>query len=187
MSSILLNAFISIISGILIAVISGLALDRLRERSSKPKLMKKVFPISFLFITGLGFVLLNFLVNPACEIRIVEIADQSPAAAATAGAKIGYKVQVKGYVTNWNGPVYVVVKPLNDRFWYIQPPAPVEFIGSGRIDWVGKAYLGTQSAGIGDSFMVFAVATSDRYVSEQKLSAEPEGVKSNAVLLRRSY
>ena len=185
MSQTLLNALISVISGILIAVISGLVLDRMRG-SSKPKLKKKVFPIAFLFITVLGFVLLNYFVNPVREMRIIEIADQSPAAATITGATIGYKVQVKGYVTNWNGQVYVVVKPINDRFWYIQPPAPVEFVGSSRIDWVGQAYLGTPSAGIGDSFMVFAVATSDRYVSEQKLSAEPEGLKSNAVLLKRS-
>ena len=182
MSQILLNALISVISGI----ISGLVLDRISE-SSKPKLKKKVFPIAFLFITVLGFVLLNYFVNPVREMRIIEIADHSPAAATITGATIGYKVQVKGYVTNWNGQVYVVVKPIHDRFWYIQPPAPVEFVGSSRIDWVGQAYLGTPSAGIGDSFMVFAVATSDRYVSEQKLGTEPKGLKSNAVLLKRSY
>ena len=106
---------------------------------------------------------------------------------AEASTAIGFKAEVRGYLAHSTDRVYVVVKPLNDRSWYIQPPAPAVFIGTGATtDWAGQAFLGTINAGIGEQFVVLAIVTSDRHVAEEKLANEPAGLKSNAVLLKRS-
>lgn len=178
MWTVLLNAVVSLVIGIVGSLIAAFIFDWIKSKRWLPFLGLVV-----LLTPGL-FLLMNFVVNPSGEIQISGIDGQSPAAASESAA-IGYRIEVKGYLVHSAGPVYVVVKPLNDRFWYIQPPAPATFVGSGTIDWAGQAFLGTPSAGKGDQFVVFAVATSNKHTAEEKLDREPSGLKSNAVLLRR--
>ncbi len=180
MWTVVLNAAVSLVIGIVGSLIAAFIFDWI-----KGKQWLRILGLVVVVTAGL-FLLLNFVVNPSVDIRVTTIDGQSPSAASESSA-IGYRVDVRGYLARSSGPVYVVVKPLNDNFWYIQPPAPATFMGSGTIDWAGQAYLGTPGAGEGEQFVVFAVATSAKHIAEEKLDREPSGVKSNAVLLRRSH
>lgn len=97
-----------------------------------------------------------------------------------------YKNKLHGTSTNSSSKGYVIVKPLNGGpNWYVQPPAPVVHIGNG--EWMGKAFLGTSTEGVGEDFLIFIVVPKNKtYKGEQKLSSEPEGVKSNRIVCERN-
>ncbi|MGH9878417.1 MAG: hypothetical protein ACRD5H_12340 [Nitrososphaerales archaeon] len=100
--------------------------------------------------------------------------------------EVGYGICLKGTLSNASHKAYIIVKPISsgDPNWYVQPPAPVILTGDGR-EWEGKAYLGTSTEGIEERFSVFAIITSEDYKPEQKLTREPEGIKSNRITCLR--
>lgn len=98
----------------------------------------------------------------------------------------GFQVELEGSVTDPAADGYVVVKPLKDRLWYIQPPGPVVHTGENNTEWRGTAYLGHENGrGIGDSFAVFVVATTAKYHGDEILNAEPQGTKSETFVCKR--
>jgi len=97
-----------------------------------------------------------------------------------------FKVELEGYLTAPAVNGYIIVKPDNDNLWYVQQPAPVDHVGQNGMQWQGAAYLGHQNgAGIGDSFTIFIVATTDNYHGQNSLNSEPQGMKSEIVRCKR--
>ncbi len=120
------------------------------------------------------------------EIRIVTI-DSQPVSAA-ASVKPGYGVDIEGDVTPGDDLVYLVVKPHNDRHWYVQPHCMETWTTSdNRTKWVGEAFLGTEDEGVGVAFDIFALASPRFYNGNDMLDAEPLGLRSSTITLKRYH
>jgi len=192
------NILISLIIGVIAEVIAYYIIKKLESKQKQPKKTGSgsgrrkikilfIFLFIFLLITPSSFWVLNGFLNPSSPIiKITEINDKPINQIGAPNTGIGFELKIKGHSSKPSLKIYIVVKPLIDPFWYIQPPAPVQFIGAGNTDWVGKAFLGEAQRGIGDDFAVFAVASSEEYEPEQKLETAPRGTKSNSILLRKT-
>lgn len=118
------------------------------------------------------------------RISIATVSGQTCGSSRRTVCKVGYENAIQGsYEKVGSSKAYVVVKPDMD-LWYIQYPAPV--MPQGPNSWTGKAFLGTPDSGVGRTFEVFAILTSDEYTAEQRLDSEPKGVKSNRVYCTRT-
>jgi len=192
MSTDIVNLTISFIISVIAEVVAYYIIKKFESKQKQPKKTgsgsRKIrILFIFLLITPSSFWVLNGFINPPSPIiKITEINDKPINQIGAPNTDIGFELKIKGHSSKPSLKIYIVVKPLIDPFWYIQPPAPAQFIGVGNTDWVGKAYLGEARRGVGDDFIVFAVASSKEYVPEQKLDKAPDGTKSNSILLRRT-
>jgi len=204
--NILISLIIGVIAGVIAEVVAYYIIEKIKPNQTKPgktgsdkrnirsagrkiRSGKRKIRIGsiFLLVTLGSFGLLHEFVNPPSPIiKITEINDKPINQIGAPNPGIGFELKIKGHSSEPALKIYIVVKPLIDPFWYIQPPAPAQFIGVGNTDWVGKAYLGEARRGVGDDFTVFAVASSEEYGPEEKLDHEPRGTKSNSILLRRT-
>jgi hypothetical protein len=139
------------------------------------------------------FYLLFYFVNPTPQVSLLTVDGQSAIALAPdAPADLmnggpGFEVLITGTTAHWEGSVYLIVKPMQDPNWYVQPiTVPVGAASKDGMNWAGHAFLGTQNAGVNELFSVYALASRAKYEANQKLPEQPEGIRSNAVLLRRN-
>jgi hypothetical protein len=178
--NILQNVAVSVISGVLVPIL----LARILKGRGRPKLTINYRIVLSLTLAAAVFGVLYFFVNPKPEVWIAGTEEMAPSV--SENGETQYDFKLNGYVTHWNGNVYLVVKPINSSFWYIQPPTvyvgPAE---NGRRDWAGQASFKTNVEGAGEKFNIYAIATSAKYKGNEALSAEPDGYESNMNSLTR--
>lgn len=98
----------------------------------------------------------------------------------------GYRVEIEGAFpdtpTDPSTHAYIVVKPDNEDFYYVQPRTART--SGGR--WIGQAFVGQPEAGIGGEFAIFAVFTSQSYKEGERMGRPPEGVRSATIRFVRT-
>jgi hypothetical protein len=128
----------------------------------------------------LGTILLLLGVMAAAAPLEVEI--DSPAQ----GGKVGVETLVKGRVSDPAVHVYVLIRPMKIRYWWVQRiPAPPSRSGI----WQTFCYFGTLTEGRGESYEIVAIASRTRLDLKegQTLVAIPEQAHSAVVTVRRSF
>jgi hypothetical protein len=134
----------------------------------------------------LALAIVTWLANwpaPAIETVINEPKD---------GAEVGQRTVVSGKTAPTPEIVYVLVHPRSTSTWWVQELPLVQRDGKWSVD----VYIGTASAGIGESFDIIAVATNDGWLmrilrdadlatAEQLSTMIPSLAKSNLVTVKR--
>jgi hypothetical protein len=103
-----------------------------------------------------------------------------------ANQEVGVETMVTGKVSDPQARVYVLVRPLKTRYWWVQRmPAPPSSDGT----WQTLCYFGTPTEGGGEPYEIIAIASKKRLSLKegQKLEDTPEqGVSSDVVTVKRA-
>ncbi|HYP28062.1 MAG TPA: hypothetical protein VE262_15210 [Blastocatellia bacterium] len=94
----------------------------------------------------------------------------------------GYRLEIEGTFPDPSAKAYIVVKPERQDYFHIQSSV-VRTTGT---NWIGQAFLGEPESGIGESFNIFALFTSETYREGEKLEREPEGARSAVIKYTRT-
>ena len=174
--------YIALLNGIL-----GL-LSRLMELLGMISPKRGETKVIWRFVTGYAVLIVagTILLAQANRISIASVNQQTCGKSRSSACEVGFENTILGtYQKSVSTKAYVVVRPDNDsQHWFIQYPAPVTPLGANN--WTGAAFLGTTNAGVGVTFEVYAILTSDEYKAEQRLNSEPKGNRSKTVYCTRT-
>jgi hypothetical protein len=131
-------------------------------------------------------------VNVVVGVFLLSIATQAWAAALKVeiqspkkDEEVGVETMVTGKVSDPSSRVYVLIRPLRRREWWVQRmPAPPSREG----EWETYCYFGTDTEGGGEPYEIIAIASKARLDLKegQKLDDVPDqGVHSDIVRVRR--
>ncbi|MES1242825.1 MAG: hypothetical protein ABUT39_14510 [Acidobacteriota bacterium] len=100
------------------------------------------------------------------------------------GETVEVETIVSGRISDPTQQVYVLVRSLRDKEWWVQRvPPPVNQDGS----WETLAYFGTATKGAGESFQVIAITSPRRLKERQRFRDLPEAtLRSDSVTVRRA-
>jgi hypothetical protein len=175
----LLNVVGSVLTGVLVPLLIGM----IRKQRGWPKLGKTSWVVLTFGVAALVFAAL-FFGSPKPEVGLTVTEIETAAPEAQPDGETSYQVQVKGTVTHWKDNVYLVVKPLNSPYWFVQPAANrIGPVDKGKSEWEGVARFETAVAGNGEQFSIYALASSARFTGNEELKAEPVGTKSEAKII----
>jgi hypothetical protein len=100
--------------------------------------------------------------------------------------EVGVETMVTGTVSDPQTHVYVLVRPLRTKFWWVQrPPSPPARDGN----WQTLGYFGTPTEGNGEPYEIIAIAANKRLDLKegQKLEDVPDlGVRSDVITVKRA-
>lgn len=173
------------VSGILLPLV----LDEILGWMKKPKLQNHHRIVLFVIAAAVAFPLLYLFANPNSpkpEVFLAPTCEET-----SSNLKNGftqYDEKCSGYVTHWNGSVYLVVRPVNSNppLWFIQQPAvlagPDE---NDKRNWVSHAWFTTNAGDEGEDFEIYAIASTTKYQANETLITEPDGYASEMITLNR--
>jgi hypothetical protein len=99
--------------------------------------------------------------------------------------EVGVEAMVTGKVSDPQSRVYVLVRPMKTRDWWVQQtPAPPSHDGS----WQVRCSFGTPTEGGGEPYEIIAIASKKRLAlkEDQKFEDIPDlGVTSDVVTVKR--
>lgn len=178
----LTDTFQKVAVSVLTAVLTQVLLEVILKRIRWATLVKRFRVALLVSMTAAAFCGLYFFVSPKPGVWIDPIGRQPPAGSLNGSSR--YDIVVTGYVTHWNGDVYLVVKPLgSDSYWVQAPAVPTGLAENGRANWIGHAVFWTNAAGDGEEFNIYAIATSAKYqgsdyVGGERVPVKPDGFSS---------
>lgn len=111
--------------------------------------------------------LLSLLLATAERGATAQIEIRSPAS----GEEVEVETLVEGWVSDPKAQVYVLVRPLRTKYWWVQRlPAPANRDGS----WQTLVNIGTETEGIGEPFEIVALVTKRKLHEGDRLEVLPE-------------
>ena len=98
------------------------------------------------------------------------------------GAEVGRKATVRGTIADPKAQVFVLVRPVQDRYWWVQRvPHPSNQDGS----WETLCYFGTADEGPGEEFQIIALVTRGLREEQRFEDLPPYIARSETVKVRR--
>jgi hypothetical protein len=110
------------------------------------------------------------------------------------GAEVGQRALVAGKSTPVPRAIYVLVRARSTTTWWVQDLPGID----GEGNWSVKAYFGTTGLGLGETFDIIAVATSENSLTrvlrgvnlsagQQFSTLVPSLAKSSLVVVKRTH
>jgi hypothetical protein len=132
-----------------------------------------------LLLLGMAICLLPLPSATAERGATTQIEIRSPAS----GAEVEVETLVEGWVSDPKAQVYVLVRALRTKYWWVQRlPAPANRDGT----WQTQVNIGTETEGIGEPFEIVALVTKRKLHEGAQMDVLPERTAiSDAVRVQR--